>query len=249
MTNRTEQVVSSIVEGVRDALKKNDVTFDEFRAGLGFLMNTAEAGELPLMIDMFFNRTIVEVENKHSSGSASDLEGPYFLENAPKVNGRIKVIDDLKGEPMIVRGKVTDVDGAPVENVDLDVWASTPDGRYSGFDKNIPAEYYRGKLFTDKNGAYRVETTTPVPYQIPHEGPTGELLTMMGRHSWRPAHIHYKLRKPGCASLISQAYMEGGDWVGDDCCEGNLTNEFVMPNIFEDDKRVMEVNFVIDKIA
>src|SRR3546814_9936126 len=66
---------------------------------------------------------------------------------------------------------------------------------------------------------YNVRSIMPIPYQIPNEGPTGALLTAMGRHSWRPAHVHYKISAPGMHTHISQAYFEGGAYVEDDCCE------------------------------
>ena len=249
MTNRLDAVVSSIVEGVRGALKEHDVTFDEYRQAVKFLKEVTEAKELPLLVDVFFNTTIVEIENSHRKGSTGDLEGPYFLEGAPEVNGKIKVMEEFDGQPMVLRGAIHDTEGNPVDGVMVDVWSATPHGKYSGIHDNIPIDYYRGKLTTGPDGAYEVESTVPVPYQIPNKGPTGALLEAMGRHSWRPAHVHFKLRKDGFKPLITQAYFEGGDWVGDDCCEGQLTNDFVIPEKYEDGKRIMDVNFVIEKAA
>src|SRR3546814_20910306 len=60
----------------------------------------------------------------------------------------------------------------------------------------------------------------PVPYQIPYEGPTGRLLGHLGSHTWRPAHVHFKVRKDGFELLTTQYYFEGGNWVDDDCCHG-----------------------------
>jgi protocatechuate 3,4-dioxygenase beta subunit len=37
----------------------------------------------------------------------------------------------------------------------------------------------------------------PVGYQIPHKGPVGAMLKAMDRHSWRPAHVHFKVRADG----------------------------------------------------
>src|SRR3546814_16138534 len=80
-------------------------------------------------------------------------------------------------------------------------------------------DYYRGKLVTDSQGNYRVRTTMPVPYQIPYEGPTGRLLGHLGSHTWRPAHVHFKVRKDGFEPLTTQYYFEGGKWVDDDRSE------------------------------
>ena len=246
MSNRLDVVVSAIVEGVRKAITEHKVTFEEYRGGLEYLLKVAETNEIPLLVDVFFNKSLVENLNKNSKASPSDLEGPYFLEDAPFVNGKIKTMEKFGGEPMLLRGTVKDPDGTPISDAVIDVWQSTPDGKYSGIHDNIPIEYYRGKLRTGPNGEYQVESTVPVAYQIPNQGPTGALLEGMGRHSWRPAHVHYKIRKEGFRELTTQAYFEGGDWVGDDCCEGQLTDDFVIPEKFEDDKRIMDIDFVIE---
>src|SRR3546814_4518656 len=84
-------------------------------------------------------------------------------------------------------GRVTGMDGRPLARATINVWHSTPEGRYSGIHDGIPPHYYRGKIITDADGRYNVRSIMPIPYQIPNEGPTGALLTAMGRHPWRPA--------------------------------------------------------------
>src|SRR3546814_9977844 len=68
----------------------------------------------------------------------------------------------------------------------------------------------------------------------------------MGRHSWRPAHVHYKISAPGMHTHISQAYFEGGAYVEDDCCE-DVCEEHVVAERVEDGVRIVEVDFVIPK--
>ncbi|MEO0423535.1 MAG: dioxygenase [Pseudomonadota bacterium] len=245
--NRLDTVVRSIVEGIRGALREHDVSFQEYRAGMKYLMETAKGGELPLLIDLFMNTTIVENMNQGREGSTNDLEGPYFREDVPVVtDGKIKTMEQFGGQPMLLRGIVKDTAGNPVPEATIFVWSSTPDGKYSGFHDDIPIEYYRGQLVTGPNGEYQVESTVPVPYQIPNKGKVGALLEQMGQHSWRPAHVHYKIRKAGFLDMTTQAYFEGGDWVGDDCCQGKHTDEFVMPEVIEDGKRVLEIDFTLD---
>ena len=88
-----------------------------------------------------------------------------------------------------------------------------------------------------------------MPYTIPNTGPVGALLEMMGRHTWRPAHVHYKLRHDGFQELITQAYFEGGDYVDDDCCEGIVPPEFVKPHVKENGKVIFDVDFTIQRVA
>nr|CAF32818.1 chlorocatechol 1,2-dioxygenase [Sphingobium herbicidovorans] len=242
MSNRLEAVVADIVEGIRGALMKHDVTFDEYRQGIGYIMKTVEAGELPLMIDAFLNTTICQIENRNFGGSTSTLEGPYFLDDAPFVEGALKTYEDDRHEPLLLRGRVLDLAGAPVADAIIDVWHSTPDGHYGGFHNNIPRDFYRGKLRTDAAGGYEVRTTVPVAYKIPDQGPVGALLEAMGRHSWRPAHVHYKVRAPGFHTLTTQAYFEGGEYVDSDCCEG-VHSELIHADVRESGIKVIETDF------
>jgi chlorocatechol 1,2-dioxygenase len=231
MSSRLEVVVADIVEGIRGALTKHDVTFDEYRQGIDYIMKTAEARELPLLIDVFLNTTICQIENRNFGGSLSTLEGPYFLDDAPFIDGALKTYRDDRHEPLLLRGKVTNESGEPIVGAVIDVWHSTPDGHYGGFHNNIPRDFYRGKLRVDSAGRYQVRTTVPVAYQIPHKGPVGAMLETMGRHSWRPAHVHFKVRADGFHTLTTQSYFEGGDYVDSDCCEG------VHPALIHSDRR------------
>ncbi|MEQ8691421.1 MAG: dioxygenase [Pseudomonadales bacterium] len=250
MSERVKEVADAIIQGIRRALTDTKVTSDEYRAAVTYLKETAENGELPLMIDVFFNITIVENENSMHAGTQSDLQGPYYLPDAPFIEGEIKTMDEFNGKPVLVRGTVTDTDGSPVADAILDIWQSTPDGKYSGIHDNIPVDYYRGKVRTNADGSYEVRTTEPVPYQIPAQGKTGALLRAMGSHTWRPAHIHFKVEKEGFHPITLQAYFEGGDYVGDDCCSGKCNEgQNVIPEKFEDGLRVMEVSIVMDRSA
>jgi chlorocatechol 1,2-dioxygenase len=240
--NRIETVVSAIVDGVRAALSDHDVTFDEYRTGLRYLMENAASGELPLLVDVFFNTTICDIENCNFEGSTSTLEGPYYLDDAPFVTESLRIYEHDDGEPLLLKGRVTDTEGKPISGAIVDIWHSTPDGLYGGFHGDIPRDCYRGKLRTDANGDYEVSTTLPVAYQIPHSGPTGRLLEIMGRHSWRPAHVHYKVKSEGFHTLTTQAYFEGGEYVDSDCCEGVFPDQ-IHSALRQDGRRILTNDF------
>ncbi|MCY4427928.1 MAG: catechol 1,2-dioxygenase [Halieaceae bacterium] len=250
MKDRVHDVVTAVIESVRQALTEKQVTLEEYRAAVNFLNETAAAGELPLLSDVYFNITIVENENAQHQGTRADLEGPYYLPNAPFLEDEIKTMEAFEGEAMLIQGRVTDTAGAPLAGAVLDIWQSTPDGKYSGIHDNIPVEYYRGKVRTDSEGRYRIKSTVPVPYEIPNKGPTGKLLQMMGSHTWRPAHIHFKAMADGHHPLTMQAYFEGGEWVNDDCCSGKCNEgQNIIPKKYEGGTRVMDIDIVLDKAA
>jgi protocatechuate 3,4-dioxygenase beta subunit len=56
---------------------------------------------------------------------------------------------------------------------------------------------------SDKEGRFYFKAIVPVPYPIPNDGPVGKLLGMLGRHCWRPAHMHFMFEKEGWDRLIT----------------------------------------------
>ncbi len=248
MTTKINDVVMDIVDHIGKALAKHDVTLEQYRKGIGFIAKVQEAKEVPLLVDVFLNHIIVDIEERGARNSRQTIQGPYFLDAAPDVTNQLLTLPEDKGTPLIVRGRVVDERGRPAAGALMNIWHSTPDGRYSGFHGIERKDLYRGKLRTDADGRYQVATTLPVPYHIPDKGPVGELLKMMGKHSWRPAHVHFKITNDGCRPLTTQAYFEGGAWVDSDSCSG------VHPALIyrlgkEGDAEVLEVNFILQDAA
>lgn len=248
MNERVADVAQAIIEAIRGALVAKGVTESEYRQGVMYMMKVAESKEMGLLCDVFLNSTIIAVKAAKTKGSMPAIQGPYFREEAPFVEGRLRTYETDDHRPLVVQGTVKDDAGRPIPNVVLDIWHSTPDGKYSGFHDNIPLDYYRGKIKTDSSGNYKVQTTMPVPYQIPNKGPTGALLEMMGSHSWRPAHVHFKVRKDGFEPLTTQYYFAGGDWVDSDCCNG-VNKDLIHPNVIEDGVQKMNIDFVLETAA
>lgn len=247
MNERIKDVSEAIIDAIRKVLTEKEVSEAEYYAGVGYLISVAETKETGLLCDVFFNSTIVAANAAKVKSSTPAIQGPYFLEGAPVVDGKLKTYDTDDHQPLIIRGVVLDDAGQPIKEAVVDIWHSTPDGLYSGIVETIPNDYYRGKVLTDATGHYSVRTTMPVPYQIPDQGPTGALLIQMGTHSWRPAHVHFKVRKEGHMPLTTQYYFEGGEWVDDDCCNG-VESALIVPKVFEDGARVMNLDFAIERV-
>ncbi len=246
--NKMLDLVTDISESIGAALGRHNISLDEYRAGVGYLMKVSEAKEIGLLCDVFMNWQVVNNADRGARNSKQTIQGPYFLEDAPLVDGKLPTYSKDNGVPLHVSGQIKDVNGKPVGGVGVDIWHSTPDGKYSGFH-GLDADFsYRGKVMTDADGKYHVTTTLPVPYRIPDKGPTGALLEMMGRHSWRPAHVHFKLRKEGFKPLVTQAYFEGGDWVDSDSCRG-VFPELVFKLGQDGDAKTLVVDFIMDSAS
>jgi catechol 1,2-dioxygenase len=138
--------------------------------------------------------------------SAPSLEAPYVLPQRR----------DEAGDVLLFRGRVTSPDGAPLAGVELDMWQADAAGLYSNIHPDIPDWNLRGRFRTDPDGTFEVRTIVPPPYEIPKWGPTGVVLRALGRHCYRPAHLHVKLRHPDYDDLTSQVYFDGGDYLDSD---------------------------------
>ena len=142
-----------------------------------------------------------------------NILGPYFREGAPY---RAKVTPPLaKGTTLLIRGRVWAFDTKkPLVSAVLDIWQADADGRYDNDDPNKPPAkgvyVNRTRVLTDETGYYEYETIHPGPYKI-------------GPDAWRPAHIHYLVRKAGYTTLVTQLYFKGDRF--------NAKDEFIKPSL------------------
>ena len=52
---------------------------------------------------------------------------------------------------------------------------------------------------------------------------------MLGRHTWRPAHLHFTISAPGHEPLITQLYFADGPWLdGDGDVVGAVKDDLVV---------------------
>ncbi|MGH2721511.1 MAG: catechol 1,2-dioxygenase, partial [Actinomycetota bacterium] len=99
----------------------------------------------------------------------------------------------------------------------------------------VPDYNLRGRIKTDEDGRYEVRTVLPSPYEIPKTGATGKLLHALGRHAFRPGHIHFKVSCGNFRPLTTQLYFEGDPWLGSDVV-GAVKSSLVMPLEKRDDE-------------
>jgi catechol 1,2-dioxygenase len=230
---RAVKLFDEFADLVRSFVVRNGVTRAEYAAVMDYVIGVGAAGEWPLWLDAFFESTVDTVEYGTGRWTSSTIEGPYFKEGAPLLTehpATLPMRPDEPGAKMKFTATVRDVNGKPIPDVVVDVWHSTNDGIYSFFSSVLPNEYLlRGKLVSDDNGVVEFHSIRPVPYEIPKDGPTGYLMnTVLGRHSWRPAHLHFRLVAEGHRQLITQLYFEGDPYLDSDSCSG-VKQELVVP--------------------
>jgi hydroxyquinol 1,2-dioxygenase len=118
--------------------------------------------------------------------------------NAPQYESGGNISLDGKGEPLVVRGRVTDTWGNPIAGAKIDVWQTNDDGFYDVQQKGVqPDMNLRGLFNSNVDGEYWFRSSKPRYYPIPDDGPVGKLLHRIGRHPNRAAHLHMIVTAPG----------------------------------------------------
>ncbi len=153
-------------------------------------------GDLPP--DLLFQDKQDKTDKRKLDPTEDNIQGPFYRAGAPF---RAKVTPPLEaGEVLLVRGRLWGHDTKrPLSGVVIDVWQANAKGRYDNDDPRKPPRAgvyrYRARLVTDENGFYELETILPGRYK--------------NGQSFRPAHIHYMVRKRGYRTLITQLYFKG----------------------------------------
>jgi catechol 1,2-dioxygenase len=217
-TERTRTIVEDLEQTLLQFMRKHKITHDEYRSATDILVGTVKAGEESLLCDVFFEAEATDIGNKSGQGSVEAIEGPFYLPNAPKLETPYVLPQrpDEAGDVLFFCGRVTSPDGTPLAGVELDMWQADAGGLYSNIHPGIPEWNLRGRFQSGLDGTFEVRTIVPPPYEIPKDGPTGVVLNTLGRHFFRPAHLHLKVRHPQYGELTSQLYFDGGDYLSSD---------------------------------
>ncbi|MFF5990980.1 dioxygenase family protein [Prauserella flavalba] len=215
---RTAEVVADIFGVINERLVRHSVTYPEYQAAKAWLIRIGEAGEWPLLLDVFFEHTIEKLASERREGSSGCIEGPYYVPGAPELSSPATLPQrpDEPGDVLVFTGTVGDLDGNPLAGSVVDIWQADAHGFYSQFHPDPPQWNLRANVTTDERGGFEITTVVPAPYEIPKEGPTGQMIRAAGWHHWRPAHLHMMVRAPGRRTLTSQLFFAGGKYVDED---------------------------------
>jgi protocatechuate 3,4-dioxygenase beta subunit len=134
-------------------------------------------------------------------------EGPYY-----PVHDQLDKDNDLTlvegrsgratGQVIYIRGRTRDAACRPIDGALVEIWQASANGRYNhprDRGNRLPLDpyfQYWGKARTDREGRYLFKTIMPGRYQA---GP-----------GWtRPAHVHFKVHRPGMREMTTQMYFAG----------------------------------------
>ena len=134
---------------------------------------TSTRQEFILLSDVLGLSVLVDALNhpKPKGATENTVLGPFFTEDAADVGLGESIVSDVGDEKWcLVKGKVTDEAGKPIEGATIEVWETDETGHYDTQYSGREHPDYRGRLKSDKNGDFWFKAIRPVPYPIPHDG-------------------------------------------------------------------------------
>jgi protocatechuate 3,4-dioxygenase beta subunit len=227
---RLRELMVALVRHLHAFAKEVRLTDEEWFTAIEFLTRTGQISdgvrqEFILLSDTLGLSSLVDLVNHSDVGSVATeptIVGPFYAPGSPeRAFGASMVEYDDGGEPTILRGTVRDEAGDPVVGASLDVWQNSATGFYAVQQPDVQgATNLRGVYRSDDRGRFEIRTVRPVPYSIPHDGPVGRLLADTGRHPWRAAHIHVRVRASGFEPLTTHLFDRESDYLDSDTVFG-----------------------------
>jgi len=228
VTPRMAEVMGCLVKHLHAFAKEIHLTQVEWEAGIDFLTRTGqicsgERQEFILLSDVLgFSMLVDAINNRRPAGATENtVFGPFHVDDAPIRAMGDTICLDGKGESCLFEGKVIDLHGNPVAGACVDVWSDNADGFYDVQQPGIQPKWNnRGRFFTGADGSYRFRGIKPTSYPIPDDGPVGKMLGLMGRHPYRPAHMHFLVTAPGFQKVVTHTFVGDDAYLGSDAVFG-----------------------------
>ena len=225
---RLRRIMASLITHLHSFIKDVALTEAEWEQAIGFLTETGQMcsgtrQEFILLSDVLGASMLVDAINHRTPAPAtqSTVFGPFHVDGAPVRQMGESISLDGKGDPCLFRGRVLDTDGNPIAGASVDVWSDNADGFYDVQQPDIqPPFNNRGVFLTGEDGCYAFRGVRPVSYPIPSDGPVGRMLAALGRHPWRPAHMHFLIGAPGFERLITHIFVAGDGYLDSDAVFG-----------------------------
>ena len=234
---RLKEIMTSLIRHLHAFIREVELTEEEWMSGIQFLTRTGQMcddkrQEFILLSDTLGVSMLVDAINHSLSDEVTEstVFGPFYREGAEELPMGASISKVGRGEPTVVSGRVLSLDGTPIPHALLDVWETNENGLYEQQDPEQPEMNLRGKFYTDNNGRYCFVGIKPVSYSIPDDGPVGKMLSLLGRHPFRPAHIHMIVSAEGYVPVTTHLFVKGDKYLDSDAVFGtkdSLVVDFV----------------------
>lgn len=222
---RVKEVTNRLLKDIFNAIADLDITSEELWKACNYFQEAGKRGEWGLLfagtglehfmdVKMDWDDEVAGIENK----TPRTIEGPLYVAGSPESHAyaELETVAEPDAERLYMSGYVLDENENPIAGAKVEVWHCNLKGMYSHFDSSQPEFNLRRAIITDKDGKYEFKSFLPVGYSCPPDGTTELLMSLLGRHGSRPAHIHFFVTAPGYRKLTTQINIEGDPLTFDD---------------------------------
>ncbi|KAI5242854.1 putative dioxygenase [Aureobasidium subglaciale] len=227
---RLREVMTSLIQHIHDFAREVHLTVDEWTSAVTLInragqMSTSTRNEGQLLCDVIGLESLVDEITFKKAAAAKDavtqsaILGPFFRHDAPlrNLDDSISFNTPKDAELVYMHGTIMSASThEPVEGAELDIWQASTNGLYEQQDPDQIEHNLRGKFRTGKDGKYGFYCIRPTPYPVPDDGPAGELLHMLDRHPYRPAHIHLIVIKQSFKPITTQIFDAESKYLDND---------------------------------
>lgn len=224
---RARQLLTCLVQHLHAFAVEVGLTKDEWETGIDFLTRTGHKcdetrQEFILLSDVLGLSMLTEIlaEGDAVDGATeATVLGPFHMTQSPvRALGSSTEIASVTGcDELLVYGRVTGHHGEPLAGASVDTWQADDLGFYDVQQpSSVASGSGRGAFTCDSDGWYYFRTVAPAPYPIPTDGPVGELLSVAGRHPYRPAHIHFLVSAPEHDTLTTHIFLSDSPHLSSD---------------------------------
>ena len=225
---RLTTVMASLVRHLHAFIKDVHLRPSEWETAVGFLTETGQIcsgqrQEFILLSDVLGVSMLVDAINARRPAGATEntVLGPFHVADAPIRAMGANICLDGKGESCLFEGKVLDIHGTSLAGACVDVWSDNADGFYDVQQPGVQPQWNnRGRFITGADGSYAFLGIKPVSYPIPDDGPVGKLLGHLGRHPYRPAHMHFIVTAAGYERLVTHTFVGDDAYLNSDAVFG-----------------------------
>lgn len=226
---RHHYLMTALVKKLHEYVQEVQLSPQEWEIAIRFLTATGQKcheqrQEYILLSDVLGVSMLVDEINhqQHENQTPSTVFGPFFIPDMPVREYGAAIFKTLEPDqlPLLITGRVVDQDLQPIEHAKIEIWQTAENGMYSGQDSQQEIDNLRGIFFSQVQGEYAIQSLLPVSYQIPSDGPVGDLLNFSKRHFWRPAHIHFMITAPHYHDLVTHLFIQNDEYLNSDTVFG-----------------------------
>lgn len=223
---RLRRIMAKLIEHLHAFVAETKLTPAEWFGAIDFLtrtgqMSTETRQEFILLSDTLGVSMLVDLLNHARPGATeTTVLGPFYVPQSPARAAGETIAPKDEGAPAVLTGRVLDVRGRPIAGATLDVWQTASNGLYDVQDERQSLFNMRGLFTTDAEGRYHIHTVRPRAYQIPSDGPVGQMLKATKRHPWRPAHIHFIVGAAGYQPVTTHLFDKMDKYLSSDAVFG-----------------------------